>query len=87
MRWLGVEISDGTADYLLENPALTEERSIQYAETLLRGILDWVYSTGISIPIGLNVEHVMTYNLGISAELTRRLLVVARHHPYFSNQP
>jgi len=87
MRWLGVEISDDTAGYLLENPSLTEERSVKYAETLFRTILDWVYSASIPVPIGLNVEHVMTYNLDLSVELTRRLARVAQQHPLFSNQP
>jgi hypothetical protein len=40
---------------------------------LLEEILSYVTENEIEVPIGLNVEHIMTYNFDHSVELLQRM--------------
>ncbi len=73
LRWLGVEIPDDVAQYLLEKPDETLNRSLRYAQHLWEDFMEWLNAQRFSIPVGINVEHVMSYNLNASAELTKKL--------------
>ena len=73
LKWLGVEISQETEDFLLEDPENIKERSIETCLRILDEILEHVSTQNISVPIGLNVEHIMSYNFQYSVELLQKM--------------
>lgn len=77
LRWLGVEFPKSTEEWILDANGDAADRSTRVAENVLREILDYVARRNLPVPIGLNVEHVMHYNLDAAARLLDRLVDVA----------
>ena len=73
LKWLGVEIPEETEENLIQSEEGIKERSIEICMGLLEEILSFVTENGIRVPIGLNVEHIMTYNFDHSVELLQRM--------------
>ncbi|MHA2616151.1 MAG: hypothetical protein V2G48_04435 [bacterium JZ-2024 1] len=73
LRWLGVEIPLHVERFLLQNPEKTLPRSLHLACTLWEDFLTWLSHKKIAIPVGINVEHVMSYNLEASIALLQEL--------------
>mgnify|MGYP001184504060 CR=1 FL=1 len=73
LKWLGVEIPKETEDYLVEDMSLTKERSIEVSLGVLDEILAHISKNEIKVPIGLNIEHIMTYNFQYSVELLQKM--------------
>jgi 5,10-methylenetetrahydrofolate reductase len=78
LKWLGVEIPESTEAYLTEDSGVMLERSIEISLRVLDEILDYIVENGISVPIGLNIEHVMSYNFQHSVELLQKMSVKYR---------
>ena len=78
LKWLGVEIPNLTEKRLLEkNNAMTEE-SLKIATDILKDILNSNEELGITVPIGLNVEHIMSYNFQYSINMLQELSRIYR---------
>jgi 5,10-methylenetetrahydrofolate reductase len=73
LKWLGVNIPIETEDYLLENLEETKARSIEVSIGIMEEILEYVSENNISVPLGLNIEHIMTYNFKTSVELLQKM--------------
>jgi 5,10-methylenetetrahydrofolate reductase len=73
LKWLGVKIPIETEDYLLENLEETKARSMEVSMRILEEILEYVTENNISVPLGLNIEHIMTYNFNTSIELLQKM--------------
>lgn len=73
LKWLGVEIPSETEAYLIEDNKETKGRSIEVSLGVLEDILNYISKHEIVIPIGLNVEHIMTYNFEHSVELLQKM--------------
>lgn len=73
LKWLGVEIPAKTEQYLLEMPNEMAQRSTEVASTIMREILEHISEAGLRVPIGLNVEHIMSYNFQASITMLQEL--------------
>jgi len=73
LKWLGVDIPDSTEDYLAEDRKLIKDRSIEVSMSVFEDIIGHISSNRIKVPIGLNVEHIMSYNFGHSVELLQMM--------------
>jgi len=73
LKWLGVKIPIETEDYLLENLEETNARSMEVSMRIMEEILEYVTENNISVPLGLNIEHIMTYNFKTSVELLQSM--------------
>ena len=73
LKWLGVEIPEKTEEEIIQSEEGIKEKSIHICMELLEEILSFVTENGIIVPIGLNVEHIMTYNFDHSVELLQRM--------------
>ncbi|MFN4182290.1 MAG: hypothetical protein ACK4G3_03700, partial [bacterium] len=73
LRWLGVEIPAPVERFLLQNPEKTLEHSLRLACHLWEDFSEWLTRKKISIPVGINVEHVMSYNLEASISLFKEI--------------
>lgn len=73
LKWLGVEIPSETEAYLIEDNKETKGRSIEVSLGVLEDILNYISKHEIVIPIGFNVEHIMTYNFEHSVELLQKM--------------
>ncbi|MGQ0535993.1 MAG: hypothetical protein ACT4PT_07960 [Methanobacteriota archaeon] len=73
LAWLGAKVPAPTLQWILDAPRGATERSARVAEHVLREILVHAHERGLSVPIGLNVEHVMRYNVDASEILLDRL--------------
>ncbi len=73
LKWLGVEIPEKTEERLVRSREGVKERSIEICMELLEEVLSYVTENKIRVPIGLNVEHIMTYNFEHSVELLQRM--------------
>ena len=73
LKWLGVEIPESTEEYLTEDSGVMLERSIEISLRVLDEILDYIVKNSITVPIGLNIEHVMSYNFQHSVELLQKM--------------
>ncbi|MCS7311690.1 MAG: hypothetical protein NZ742_02065 [Acidobacteria bacterium] len=80
LKWLGVEIPPHVEQELLQGWLGVAWRSIRVAERVLQEILDFVTAERISVPLGLNVEHITSRNFEISAEMIARLVAVFQRH-------
>ena len=86
LKWLGVNIPIETEAYLLENLEETKARSIEVSIGIMEEILEYVAENNISVPLGLNIEHIMTYNFKISVELLQKMSKIYRVYCMNSNQ-
>ncbi len=85
LKWLGVEISNDTEKYLMGRPGSMSERSLDVAIEVLNQILDYIIENKVKVPIGLNVEHIMSYNFQSSVEMLQELAKIYRNFCIRSN--
>jgi 5,10-methylenetetrahydrofolate reductase len=85
LKWLGVEIPRTTEEYLVEDIGLIKERSIEVSIRILDEILSYLTDSGIRAPIGLNIEHVMSYNFQHSVELLQKMSMKYRKFCFDAN--
>ena len=78
LKWLGVEIPDNTERYLQGRPGSMKERSLDVAIEVLNEILTNIEENDLRVPVGLNVEHIMSYNFQSSIEMLQELARIYR---------
>ena len=78
LKWLGVDIPADTEEYLNENDQIMAERSMEIAINVLNKTLTFLNENKIVVPIGLNVEHIMSYNFQSSIEMLQELARIYR---------
>jgi len=78
LNWLGVDIPVDTEKYLNENDQIMTERSMEIAINVLNETLTFLNENKIVVPIGLNVEHIMSYNFQASIEMLQELARIYR---------
>ena len=80
LKWLGVEIPGAVEREILNGWIGTAWRSIKVAERILSEILTFARDEKLSVPLGINVEHVMKHNFEISRDLVLCLSEIYRRH-------
>ena len=78
LKWLGVEIPKKTEESLLKDNARMSEKSMEITINVLNEILNHLGKNKIKVPIGLNVEHIMSYNFQASIEMLQELSRIYR---------
>ena len=78
LKWLGVEIPKKTEQSLLNDGARMAEKSMEITVSVLNEILNHLEKNKIKVPIGLNVEHIMSYNFQASIEMLQELSRIYR---------
>ena len=78
LKWLGVEIPEDTEKYLQGRPGSMKERSLDVAIEVLNEILVNIEENNLKVPVGLNVEHIMSYNFQSSVEMLQELARIYR---------
>lgn len=78
LKWLGVEIPDETEELLIEDLSRMTEKSMEIAVSVLQETLNYLNENNIIVPIGLNVEHIMSYNFQASIEMLQELSRIYR---------
>ena len=78
LKWLGVEIPKETEKILIEDLSKMSERSMEIAVKVLEETLKHLNENNIIVPIGLNVEHIMSYNFQASIEMLQELSRIYR---------
>ena len=73
LKWLGVEISSHTEKRLLDEDSDMTEKSLEIAREILKDVLSNNEKNNIKVPIGLNVEHIMSYNFQYSINMLQEL--------------
>jgi 5,10-methylenetetrahydrofolate reductase len=73
LKWLGVKIPEEIEEYLKENVEEIKNRSIEVSMRILEEVLEHITEKEITVPIGLNIEHIMTYNFRHSVELLQTM--------------
>ena len=86
LKWLGVEIPSETERYLQGRPGSMTERSLDVAIEVLSDTLDYISNNNLHVPIGLNVEHIMSYNFQSSVEMLQELARIYREFCIKSKQ-
>ena len=78
LKWLGVEIPLQT-EKRLSNPKLEmTDESLKIATEILVDILQHNEKEQIRVPVGLNVEHIMSYNFQYSINMLQELSKIYR---------
>ena len=78
LKWLGVEIPDNTERYLQGRPGAMTDRSLDVAIEVLNETLNYITENNLKVPLGLNVEHIMSYNFQYSVEMLQELARIYR---------
>tara|TARA_B100001027_G_C16206405_1_gene303013 strand:- start:34 stop:981 length:948 start_codon:yes stop_codon:yes gene_type:complete len=78
LKWLGVEIPKDTERYLNGRPGAMTERSLDVAIEVLNEILSYINKNNLKVPVGLNIEHIMSYNFQSSIEMLQELANIYR---------
>ena len=78
LKWLGVEIPKKTEESLLKDIGRMSEKSMDITIKVLNEILNHLEKNKIKVPIGLNVEHIMSYNFQASIEMLQELSRIYR---------
>jgi|TARA_B110000438_G_scaffold60525_1_gene60713 5,10-methylenetetrahydrofolate reductase len=78
LKWLGVEIPNETEKYLNGRPGAMTDRSLDVAVEVMNEILDSIVKNNLKVPVGLNVEHIMSYNFQSSVEMLQELAKIYR---------
>lgn len=73
LKWLGVDVPSEIERYILDGWIGVAWRSIKVACQVLFEILNFAEAERLSVPLGLNVEHVMRHNFEVSREMTAEL--------------
>ncbi|MDX1612537.1 MAG: hypothetical protein R3185_09210 [Candidatus Thermoplasmatota archaeon] len=80
LTWLGVEVPGTVEAWVLDTRGHALERSVRVAEHVLHEILRFADRQDLSVPIGINVEHVMRYNFEASEVLLDHLTSLLDWH-------
>ena len=78
LKWLGVDIPTETEKILRDDTHKMPERSMQITVDILNDTLKYLNDNKIVVPIGLNVEHIMSYNFQASIEMLQELSRIYR---------
>ncbi len=78
LKWLGVEIPKKTEQILIKDLSKMSEKSMEIAVEVLKKTLKHLNENNIVVPIGLNVEHIMSYNFQASIEMLQELSRIYR---------
>ena len=78
LKWLGVEIPAETEEILIEDVNIMTDKSMEITVNVLKEILNHLNENDIIVPIGLNVEHIMSYNFQASIEMLQELSRIYR---------
>ena len=78
LKWLGVEIPSQTEKRLTNKKTNMSDESLEIASDILKDILNNNEKLGITVPIGLNVEHIMSYNFQSSINMLQELSRIYR---------
>jgi len=78
LKWLGVEIPAETEKSLTKDLGKMTEKSMEIAVNVLQQTLNYLNENDIIVPIGLNVEHIMSYNFQASIEMLQELSRIYR---------
>lgn len=78
LKWLGVEIPENTEHRLNQDPENMSNVSLKIASEILKDILQNNEEKEITVPIGLNVEHIMSYNFQSSINMLQKLSRIYR---------
>jgi len=78
LKWLGVEIPSQTEKRLTNKKTSMSDESLEIASDILKSILNNNEKLGITVPIGLNVEHIMSYNFQSSINMLQELSKIYR---------
>ncbi len=78
LKWLGVDIPPETEKKLRGDTQKMSDRSMQITVDILNDILQYLNDNKIVVPIGLNVEHIMSYNFQASIEMLQELARIYR---------
>ena len=78
LKWLGVEIPEETEIELTKDLDKMSEKSMEIAVQVLEKTLSHINENNIIVPIGLNVEHIMSYNFQASIEMLQELSRIYR---------
>ena len=78
LKWLGVEIPAETEILLKKDLSKMTDRSMEIAVNVLQETLNHLNENYITVPIGLNVEHIMSYNFQASIEMLQELSRIYR---------
>ena len=78
LKWLGVEIPSQTEKRLTNKKTNMSDESLEIASDILKGILNNNEKLGITVPIGLNIEHIMSYNFQSSINMLQELSKIYR---------
>ena len=78
LKWLGVEIPSHTEKRLLDEDSDITKKSLEIAREILNNVLNSIEKNEIKVPIGLNVEHIMSYNFQHSINMLQELSKVYR---------
>ncbi len=78
LKWLGVEIPAETEILLKKDLSKMTDKSMEIAVNVLQETLNHLNENDITVPIGLNVEHIMSYNFQASIEMLQELSRIYR---------
>jgi len=78
LKWLGVEIPTETEKRLTNKKTDMTNESLEIATEILNNILENNEKNKINIPVGLNVEHIMSYNFQHSINMLQELSKIYR---------
>ena len=78
LKWLGVEIPAETEILLKKDLSKMTDKSMEIAVNVLQETLNYLNENYITVPIGLNVEHIMSYNFQASIEMLQELSRIYR---------
>jgi len=78
LKWLGVEIPAETEISLKKDLSKMTDKSMEIAVNVLQETLSHLNENDIIVPIGLNVEHIMSYNFQASIEMLQELSRIYR---------
>ena len=73
LKWLGVEIPRHTEKRLLDEGSDITKKSLEIARKILNDVLNSNEKNNIKVPVGLNVEHIMSYNFQHSINMLQEL--------------
>jgi len=78
LKWLGVEIPLQTEKRLISEDSNMTNESLKIATEILEDILESNEKNKINVPVGLNVEHIMSYNFQHSINMLQELSKIYR---------
>ena len=78
LKWLGVDISPNTEKRLLDEDSDMIKKSLEIARKILNDVLNSNEKNNIKVPVGLNVEHIMSYNFQHSINMLQELSKIYR---------